>query len=61
MAKYNIYGIGEALVDAEVEVYDAFLSSANIDKNLMTLVDEDQQLELLVALASESGKTRLKD
>jgi sugar/nucleoside kinase (ribokinase family) len=54
MAKYNIYGIGAALVDTEVEVSDAFLADANIDKGVMTLVDEPRQSELLAALASEN-------
>jgi sugar/nucleoside kinase (ribokinase family) len=56
MTNYNIYGIGAALVDTEVEVSDAFLSSANIDKGVMTLVDEDRQFELLAALDSENRK-----
>ena len=55
MATYNIYGIGAALVDTEVEVSDAFLSSASIDKGVMTLVDEARQSELLAALASENS------
>jgi sugar/nucleoside kinase (ribokinase family) len=54
MATYNIYGIGAALVDTEVEVSDAFLASAQIDKGVMTLVDEPRQTELLAALASEN-------
>jgi len=54
MATYNIYGIGAALVDTEVEVSDAFLASAQIDKGVMTLVDEQRQTELLAALASEN-------
>jgi sugar/nucleoside kinase (ribokinase family) len=54
MATYNIYGIGAALVDTEVEVSDAFLASAQIDKGVMTLVDEPRQSELLEALASEN-------
>jgi sugar/nucleoside kinase (ribokinase family) len=54
MAKYNIYGIGAALVDTEVEVSDGFLAAANIDKGVMTLVDEQRQTELLAALASEN-------
>jgi sugar/nucleoside kinase (ribokinase family) len=54
MAKYNIYGIGAALVDTEVEVSDGFLAAANIDKGVMTLVDEQRQTELLEALASEN-------
>ena len=47
MKKYHIYGIGAALVDTEVEVSDAFLANANIDKGVMTLVDEARQLNCL--------------
>ena len=54
MAKYNIYGIGGALVDTEVEVSDKFLANAKIDKGVMTLVDESRQRELLDALSSEN-------
>ena len=54
MKKYDVYGIGAALVDTEVEVSDAFLASAQIDKGVMTLVDEARQTELLAALASEN-------
>ena len=53
MAKYDIYGIGGALVDTEVEVSDKFLTNAKIDKGVMTLVDEARQDELLQALSSE--------
>jgi sugar/nucleoside kinase (ribokinase family) len=55
MTTYSIYGMGAALVDTEVEVSDAFLSSAQIDKGMMTLVDELRQVELLEALASEGA------
>jgi sugar/nucleoside kinase (ribokinase family) len=37
-----------------VSVSDAFLADANIDKGVMTLVDEPRQSELLAALASEN-------
>jgi sugar/nucleoside kinase (ribokinase family) len=53
MARYDIYGIGAALVDTEVEVSDKFLADAKIDKGVMTLVDEPRQQELLEALSSE--------
>jgi sugar/nucleoside kinase (ribokinase family) len=53
MARYDIYGIGAALVDTEVEVSDKFLADAKIDKGVMTLVDEPRQHELLQALSSE--------
>ena len=52
--KYQIYGIGAALVDTEVVVTDEFLSTHKIDKGLMTLVDEERQFELLGALNSRS-------
>jgi len=55
MKKYNIYGIGAALVDTEVEVSDEFLSKASIDKGLMTLVDEARQAVLLGSLSDESN------
>lgn len=50
MAKYHVYGIGNALVDAEFKVDDHFLEKMKIDKGLMTLVDEDRQAEILEQL-----------
>ncbi|WP_101758076.1 adenosine kinase [Oceanicoccus sp. KOV_DT_Chl] len=47
MAKYDIYGIGAALVDTEIEVSDDDLAAMAIEKGLMTLVDESRQTELL--------------
>ena len=47
MKKYHVYGLGAALVDTEIEVTDDFLQTANIEKGLMTLVDETRQNELL--------------
>ena len=46
MAKYHIYGIGNALVDKEFEVTDEFFAANNIEKGQMTLIDEDQQTAL---------------
>ena len=60
MPKYNIYGIGAALVDTEVKVSNAFLARASIDKGVMTLVDEARQAELLGALASEDIQLQRK-
>ena len=48
--KYHVYGIGNALVDIEYQVDTAFLDLHNIEKGLMTLVDEDRQLYLIEAL-----------
>lgn len=48
--KYNLYGIGNALVDMEFEVKDDFFKEHHIDKGHMTLVDEDRQNKLLRSL-----------
>jgi sugar/nucleoside kinase (ribokinase family) len=54
--KYDVYGIGNALVDMEYEINDQFLSKYKIDKGLMTLVDEPRQNELLDALGGTPKK-----
>ncbi|MEQ8925780.1 MAG: adenosine kinase [Fulvivirga sp.] len=50
MKKYDVYGIGNALVDIVTEVKDDFLAEYNVEKGLMTLVDEDRQHELVNAI-----------
>jgi sugar/nucleoside kinase (ribokinase family) len=47
MKKYVAYGIGAALVDTEIKVQDRELAQINVEKGLMTLVDEERQRELL--------------
>lgn len=46
-SKFDVFGIGNALVDIVVEVDDSFINEKNVEKGLMTLVDEDRQHELL--------------
>ncbi len=53
MAKYNIYGIGAAIVDTEVIVSDSFLNENKISKGLMTLVDEKRQKFLIDSLTTQ--------
>ena len=48
--KYDIYGIGNALVDKEFEVSDEFLQTEAIEKGMMSLIDETQQIKLLQQL-----------
>lgn len=48
--KYDVYGIGNALVDMEFKVSDSFFTQYKVDKGLMTLVEEHRQAELLDAL-----------
>jgi sugar/nucleoside kinase (ribokinase family) len=51
MSHYHIYGIGAALVDTEIEVIDEDLIKYQIDKGVMTLVDEARQQELMAYLS----------
>jgi len=52
---YHIYGIGNALVDKEFEVDDAFFAKAGIEKGMMTLIEEDQLASMLATLQAEYG------
>ncbi len=53
--KYHVYGIGNALVDMEFSVSDSFLENNNIEKGLMTLIEEDKQQQLSDNLIKEFG------
>ena len=55
MSKYDVYGLGNALVDMEFEISDQFLQDNSIDKGVMTLVDENQQHELIEQLDAFDG------
>jgi len=55
MSKYDVYGLGNALVDMEFEISDQFLQDNAIDKGIMTLVDENQQHELIEQLDAFEG------
>lgn len=48
--KYNVFGIGNALVDIVTEVDDNFLNEHKIEKGLMTLVDEENQTRISNAI-----------
>ncbi|RUO19554.1 adenosine kinase [Aliidiomarina haloalkalitolerans] len=53
MKTYDIIGVGNALVDQEFKVTDEFLARHNIEKSIMTLLDEAQQQLLLAELHKE--------
>ncbi|ASP37491.1 adenosine kinase [Bacterioplanes sanyensis] len=55
---YHIYGIGNALVDKEFEVDDAFFADTGIDKGMMTLIDEQQLSTTLDSLSQRYGLTK---
>ncbi len=48
--KYNVYGMGNALVDIVTEVDEAFINTHSIEKGFMTLVDEERQTQLMEAI-----------
>ncbi|QIL90280.1 adenosine kinase [Microbulbifer sp. SH-1] len=47
MHQYDLYGIGAALLDTEIEVTDSDLASLGVDKGVMTLVDDARQQQLV--------------
>lgn len=54
-SRFDVYAIGNALVDTEYRVTDDFLSQHGIAKGQMTLVEEAPQQALIRALDSEFG------
>jgi len=47
MSSYDVYALGNALVDMEYEVTEDDLRHLDIDKGVMTLVDEAHQLRIM--------------
>jgi hypothetical protein len=50
MKKYNVYGVGNALVDIQARVSDRVLLELDFPKGIMTLVDDDTQKRVLQRL-----------
>jgi len=47
MSHYDVYAIGNALVDSQYEMSDAQLNAAGVEKRHMTLIDAARRTELL--------------
>ncbi len=47
MKQYDVYGIGNALVDTEYEIDDAFIGLADLQKGVMTLIEEEERITLI--------------
>ena len=47
MKKFDVFGIGNALVDCVCLVSDSFLDDNNIEKGLMTIVDDNKQKSII--------------
>ncbi|MFO1391578.1 MAG: adenosine kinase [Agitococcus sp.] len=50
---FDLYAIGNALVDSEYLVNDDFLHAQQIQKGQMTLIDQTQQQQLITALEQQ--------
>lgn len=56
MKKFDVYGIGNAIVDIVTEVDHDFFAANEIEKGVMTLVDEKRQLQLMKAIDMKKSK-----
>jgi sugar/nucleoside kinase (ribokinase family) len=56
MKKYDVYGIGNAIVDIVTEVDHDFFTKNQVEKGVMTLVDEKRQQELMRAIDMKKSK-----
>ncbi len=56
MKRYDVYGIGNAIVDIITEVDHDFFTNNSVEKGVMTLVDEKRQLELMKAIDMQKSK-----
>lgn len=48
--KYDVYAIGNALLDIQAQVSDSMLYELDVKKGIMTLVDDENQKKVLTAL-----------
>ena len=49
---YDVYGVGNAIMDLQVQCDDAFLEKNGIEKGIMTLTEPDRQQMILDALSN---------
>lgn len=56
MKKYDVTGIGNALVDIEFKVSDQFFTANGVEKGVMTLVDETRQNALMNVIDTAHAK-----
>jgi sugar/nucleoside kinase (ribokinase family) len=56
MTHYNVYGLGNAIVDIITEVEFDFFEKHGVEKGVMTLVDENRQQLLMKAIDMSKSK-----
>ncbi|MDQ6956511.1 MAG: PfkB family carbohydrate kinase, partial [Mariprofundaceae bacterium] len=49
---YDVYGVGNAIMDLQVQCDDAFLEKNSIEKGIMTLTEPERQQVVLDALSN---------
>jgi sugar/nucleoside kinase (ribokinase family) len=54
--KYDVFGVGNAIVDIVTEVGEDFFEKNAVEKGLMTLVDDKRQEELIKAIDMKNSK-----
>lgn len=57
---FDVYGIGNALVDTEYEVTDDLLNDASLPKGQMTLIDRHEREQLITLLEREHNHRVVK-
>ncbi|MDN4501759.1 adenosine kinase [Alteromonadaceae bacterium BrNp21-10] len=53
MAQFDVFAVGNALVDLDYEVTDEFLAAQGVEKGVMTLLEKDVQQKLVNGLNNE--------
>ena len=56
MSQYDLYAIGNALVDSEYEVTDAQLIALGVEKRHMTLIDAERRAALLAGVQGQHAR-----
>lgn len=51
---YDVFGVGNAIMDLQVQCDDAFLEANGIEKGIMTLTEPDRQQAILNALSEHT-------
>ena len=54
MTTYDVFGVGNAIMDLQVRCEDAFLQQHGIEKGIMTLTEPGYQQAILNALSDHS-------
>jgi len=56
--KWDVFGVGNAIVDILAFVDDGFIREHDLNKGIMTLVDSERQAELMHAVSNQSLELR---